>query len=153
MATSPYTEEQKREAVKAVLLHGGFRPAGRVTGIHWETIAGWKHRDPEWWHRVASEVTLELLQGLTESSVHKALGLKEQILDLMKDRLENGEHKFNVKTGELVRVPVSVSDMTKAFAALGGNKSEPKAPAMISEEERLAELTAIAEEDRASRPN
>jgi hypothetical protein len=52
-----------------------------------------------------------------------------------------------------VRVPVSVSDMTKAFAALGGNKSEPKAPAMISEEERLAELTAIAEEDRASRPN
>jgi hypothetical protein len=148
-----YTEEQKREAVRAVIMQGGFRPAGRVTGIPWETIAGWKHRHPEWWHQTHSEVTLELLQGLTESSVHKALTLKEKILGLLDDRLVNGDHKMNVKTGEVTRVPVSASDMTKVFTALGGQKVEQKAPAPRSEEEILAELAAAAEEDRASRAN
>lgn len=148
-----YTESDRRNAVRAVIIEGGFRPAGLALGIPWETIAGWKHRDPEWWDKVYAEITLQLLEGLTEASQHKALKLRERLLELMGDRIENGESKLNVKTGEVVLVPVGLSDLTKTFTALGGKTSDPKPAAAMTEEERLAELTAIAEEDRASRPN
>jgi hypothetical protein len=148
-----YTESERRNAVRAVITEGGFRPAGLALGIPWETIAGWKHRDPEWWDRVFAEITLSLLEGLTEASQHKALRLRERLMELMSDRVENGESKLNVKTGEIVKVPVGLSDLTKTFTALGGQKSEPKQAAAMTEEERLADLARIAEEDRASRPN
>lgn len=148
-----YTESERRHAVRTVITEGGFRPAGLALGIPWETIAGWKHRDPEWWDRVFSEITLQLLEGLTEASQHKALKLRGRLLDLMGDRIENGESKLNVKTGKVELVPVGLSDLTKTFTALGGQKSEPKPAAAMSEEERLDELTKIAEEDRAGRPN
>jgi hypothetical protein len=149
-----YTESERRTAVRAVITEGGFRPAGLALGIPWETIAGWKHRDPEWWDKVYAEISLQLLEGLTEASQGKALRLRERLLDLMSDRVEHGESKLNVKTGEVVLVPVGLSDLTKTFAALGGNKSEQTKPAAaMTEEERLEELARIAEEDRASRPN
>lgn len=148
-----YTESDRRNAVRAVIIEGGFRPAGIALGIPWETIAGWKHRDPEWWDKVYAEITLQLLKGLTEASQHKALALRERLLELMGDRIENGESKLNVKTGEVVLVPVGLSDLTKTFTALGGQKSDPTPAVSMTEEDRLAELTAIAEEDRASRPN
>jgi hypothetical protein len=148
-----YTESDRRNAVRAVITEGGFRPAGLALGIPWETIAGWKHRDPEWWDKVFAEITLQLLEGLTDASQHKALTLRERLLELMSDRVEKGESKLNVKTGEVVLVPVGLSDLTKTFTALGGQKSEPKPAAAMSEEDRLDELTKIAEEDRAGRPN
>lgn len=148
-----YTETEKLTAVRAVIVQGSFKAAEAATGIPYETIAGWKHRDPEWWGKIYAEICLELLQGMTEATQHQALDLREKLLQGMAERLANGDHKFNVKTGEIVRVPVALGDMTKTFIALGGQKAEPKPVAQQTEEERMIELSKVAEEDRASRVN
>lgn len=150
---SPYSESQKRAAVRACITEGSLAKGGAHVGIPWETIAGWKHRFPEWWTKLYAEISLELLSGLTEASQHKALKLRERLLDLLAERVENGESKLNVKTGQVVLVPVGMSDLTKAFAVLGGRAESGPKVAEVSEEARMLELTKVAEEDRASRTN
>lgn len=150
---SPYSDAQKLEAIRAVVTLGSYWRAEEVTGVPKETIAGWKHRDPLWWDRVVADISLELLGGLTEAGQHKVLALRERLVELIADRLENGESKLNVKTGEIVKVPVSVADLTKTFTALGGQKAVPKVEAPKTDEERMRELQKVAEEDRAGRVN
>jgi transposase-like protein len=148
-----YGESDRREAVRAVITQGGFREAGRHLNVPWETIAGWKHRYPEWWDKTYAEITLQILAGLTEVSQHKALKLRERLMELIEDRVENGEAKLNVKEGKIVMVPVGLSDLTKTFTALGGQKAETKAAAEMTDEERMLELAKVAQEDRDSRVN
>lgn len=153
MALPLYSDEQKLDCVRAFVTHGGYRQAGVATGIPWETIYGWGHRDPQWWDREVAKFSLELLGTLTEASQHKALCLRERALELIADRMEHGESKMCVKTGTVVKVPVGIADLTKTFTALGGQKAPPKVEAPKTEEDRLLELQKVAEEDRAGRPN
>ena len=150
---SPYSDAQKLEAARAYVIHGGWKAAAAAVGIPWETIYGWGYRDPQWWDQTISRISLELLEGLTEASQHKALRLRERLLELIGDRLENGEHKLNVKTGEVVRVPVALADLTKTFTALGGQAKVVKQEVPKTDEERMVELQKVAEEDRAGRAN
>lgn len=147
-----YTESERVSAVKAYVVHGGLRAAGEALGIPWETIAGWRIRYREWWDQKQSEVSLKLLESLTEASQHKALVLREICLEVIEDRLKDGDHKLNMKTGLVERVKISAVDVTKVFTALGGSMAKPRADeAPLSDEDRMLELAKLAEEDRAGR--
>jgi hypothetical protein len=148
-----YTESEKRECVRAWILYGSYKEVERVTGVPWETVAGWKHREPEWWEKTRFELAVQAIENMAEPTQIKAAKARDKALEVIMARLEHGEQKFNVKTGEMVSVPASLADATKAFAALGGEKVKLQPKEEVPEEDRIAALAKLAEEDRASRPN
>ena len=102
-----YTEEEKRLAVAAYVVHGTLTGAAKQCGIPRQTIQSWKKDNPTWWEKIAAEVWEQ-----EEEKIRSKYG---QIVDLgtdaLLDRIENGDTRVSSK-GELYKVPVSGRDMT-----------------------------------------
>ncbi len=102
-----YTEEEKRSAVAAYVVHGTFLGASKQCGIPYTTIQGWKKDKPAWWEKIAAEVWEQ-----EEEKIRSKYGLiVDEGTDALLDRIRNGDTRVNNK-GELYKVPVSGRDMT-----------------------------------------
>jgi hypothetical protein len=74
----------------------------------------WYWKRSEWWSELVNEVKKED-RLVISSKLRKVL---DRSWSLVEDRLENGDWMFNQKTGELIRKPVSLRDVSKvAFDA------------------------------------
>jgi len=100
-----YSWEKKTEAVKKWLLHGNLRAVSELTGVSYETLNNWKKTD--WWINLENELRFEEELKLTA----KLKRLTEKALDIMEDRLENGQ--TIVIKGEAMNLPVSLADANK----------------------------------------
>lgn len=83
-----------------------------ATGIPKDTLNRWKYSP--WWKELVSQIRSEetlALDGKLAKIVNKALAVIE-------DRLDNGNHQYDQKTGELIRIPVNLKDSIKATADL-----------------------------------
>ena len=102
-----YTEEEKRSAIAAYVVHGTLTGASKQSGIPYQTIQRWKKDHPTWWEKIAAEIW--------EQEGEKIRSRYGQIVDLgsiaLIDRIENGDTRVNTK-GELYGIPVSGKDMT-----------------------------------------
>jgi len=102
-----YTEEEKRSAVAAHVVHGTLTGASKQSGIPYQTIQRWKTDHSTWWEKIAAEIW--------EQEGEKIRSRYGQIVDLgsiaLIDRIEHGDTRVNTK-GELYRIPVSGKDMT-----------------------------------------
>ena len=149
MTPTQYTESERERAVRAYVTQGTLRAAEEATQIPWQTIAGWKHRDPQWWDQAVAKVTLSLIEQLTESDQSSLRRVRTRVIEMLEQRLAQGDQKLNVKTGELVRVEVPAKELAGILNAVGGSiqdvapQEQPK-----SSEERLAELAALGVEDQ-----
>ena len=108
-----YSPKQRLEVVTAYLMLGKVSLAAAATGIPEETIHRWKTTD--WFKAMVAEVR-------SSSNVEVSGRLRQVInksLNVIEDRLENGDFQFNPKTGKFVRRPVGAKVagdiMTKAL--------------------------------------
>lgn len=111
-----YTDSQKLEAVKLWLLTGNLMHTAAALNIPFPTVRSWRYAD--WWNRIADELKTEDQIQLS----NKLKAIAEKSLEIMADRLQNGDYIFNRFTGEMERKPVSLRDTTTAFNSIQDRK-------------------------------
>lgn len=154
-----YTEEQKRLAVSCYLASGSYEKAEKLCGVKWQTIAQWKNRTPDWWDETVASLNAEMEEQYRAGW----RGVLSKSLDVMQDRLENGNHQliqFKGADGKvetrLERVPVPAKDAV----VIGGIAADKLRVSMglpnritgkVEDNDRLDELRKLAEASRAAR--
>lgn len=103
-----YTDGKKIEAIKTYLALGGNATLTAASlGISRETIFRWKRSN--WWNEVITNLRKE--EKLVLSA--KTKRIMEASMEQLADRLSNGDHVYNQKTGELIRKPLVAKDLHK----------------------------------------
>ena len=107
-----YSDQQKIELCQLYIITGNFSLACQSLNISPNTGKVWKRSD--WWRQLEKELRVSeemKLSARLKTIAEKALGVTQ-------DRLENGDFKLNMKTGEVVRVPVGLKDAHKVAVDL-----------------------------------
>ena len=102
-----YSDSQKIEAVTTYLMLGSLPLVASMLKINVNTLKLWKKS--EWWKEV--EADLRIQEDLQLSK--RMQGIINRTLDVVEDRLENGDFIYDQKTGELRRKPVLLKDAHK----------------------------------------
>lgn len=156
---SPHIVEDAREnAVRCYLALGSYRKAGEMSGVAWQSIAAWKHREPAWWDETVAKIQAEMEEEYRAGW----RSVLSKSLDVMQDRLENGNHQLiQIKTEKgvetrLERVPVPAKDAV----VIGGIAADKLRVSMglpnritgkVEDNDRLEDLRKMAEASRAAR--
>lgn len=99
--------EKKIEVVTQYLVLGNLKLVAATTGVDYGVIRQW--RIQPWWKDL--EVEIRATQNIELDN--KLSKIVERSMAVTLDRLENGEHVLNNKTGELIRKPVAMKDAAK----------------------------------------
>ena len=102
-----WNPEKKAAAVTAYIALGNSELVEAITKIPSATIRAWRRM--EWWKE---------LEGVLREEEHSTLDSKlrrvvEKSLELVMDRLENGDFVFDQQSGQVVRKPVNLRDVHK----------------------------------------
>ena len=81
----------------------------KLTGVPYPTIEGWRRQD--WWKELVEKMQAEDDQKLDA----KTTKLIDKALEQLMDRIENGEHIYDQKTGKIKRMPAKLRDLNTAF--------------------------------------
>lgn len=103
------SNEKRYEIAKTLMATGNNRLTAELHKMNYSTLMQWKKQD--WWKEMWDEIKRE--QRLELNS--KLGGLAELTIDILKDRLQNGDFVLNNKTGEIVRKPVGIRDANVAM--------------------------------------
>ena len=108
-----WSDKQKLEACTTYFMLGGnLALVARTLKIPYETLKQWKTSN--WWKELETDIRKEERLQLS-SKLKKVI---DKSWDVLSDRLENGDHVYNQKTGELIRKPMAGRDVgTVAKAA------------------------------------
>jgi len=112
-----WKEKKKIEAVTTWLSTGSVAETSRMLEVPLKTLESWK--SSEWWKDLVNKIRSEEDQQLdakTSKIIDKAL---EQLVD----RLENGEHVYDQKTGKIKRMPAKLRDVNTTFNSLMDKRS------------------------------
>lgn len=99
-----YSDQQKIELMQLYLITGDLPQSCRQMKIPEVTGRLWRQKD--WWKTLEAQMRSDADLVLSA----KVKNITEKSLGVVVDRLENGDFKLNVKTGEIVRVPVQMKD-------------------------------------------
>jgi hypothetical protein len=99
-----WTPEKKFEAVESWLLYGNLRLTSATLGIGYSTLKAWKNA--EWWR----DLEREIQAGARIKQMGSISKIVDRGLEVISDRLENGEVVLDQKSGALVRRPVALRD-------------------------------------------
>lgn len=117
--TDKYTPEQKIQAAMHWLVSGGSAiEASKKTGVPSGTIRAWKHGSP-WWPDVIRKlraIKQDELDAMFTVVIHDTVGE-------IHDRVLEGDWKYDPKTGEKVRVPMSGRDLAQTAQVLFDKRS------------------------------
>lgn len=102
-----YSWSDKTKAVQLYMLNGNMKLVSELTNISYDTLCDWKKT--EWWATVVEE----LRAAAKAKRGTKLSTIIDTSLELVQDRLENGDWIYDQKTGKLVRKPVSLKDVTQ----------------------------------------
>lgn len=136
--------EKKIEAVTTWLALGNLRQVAAVTGVSHGMIKQW--RIAPWW----KELEAEIIASRRVAAANKLSKIVDKSLDVIDDRLDNGDFVYNSKSGEIHRKPVTLRDATTAANALMQraaiieklNKDEQVVEATQTIQEQLISLAA-----------
>ena len=106
-APTYYSDTQKIEAVQMYVLTGDLPLVAKTLGILPRSLQMWKHT--EWWKELEKELRQQENMILTAH-------LKRQVdkaMQVVQDRLENGDYIYDNKTGQMIRKPVPLKDAHK----------------------------------------
>ncbi len=104
-----YSDSQKIEAVTTYLMLGSLPLVAGTLKININTLKLWKKS--EWWKDV--EADLRIQEDLQLSK--RMQKIVERSMDVVEDRLDNGDFVYDQKTGKLRRKPVSMKDAHKVI--------------------------------------
>lgn len=107
-----YSWDKRMECVARYMLLGNMRVVSEQCEVGYDTLMDWKRSD--WWPEMVDQLRKQKRQK-TDDSLTKLI---ENSLEVMKDRLENGDWFFNQKTGEIQRKPVGIRDATAITSQL-----------------------------------
>jgi len=101
----PY--EKRVEVISSYIALGNAALVEGVTGVPSGTVRQWRTQD--WWRELETQLRTE---GNLELDA-KLKKLVNKSIDAVMDRIENGEYVFNVRTGNVERVPARLRDVAK----------------------------------------
>jgi transposase-like protein len=107
-----WSDSQKMEAIQSYLLLGNLALTSRILGIPEITLRVWKRT--EWWKDTVQEIR-------TQEKIELSSKMKKIVkasMDVVEDRLINGDFQFDQKTGAVVRKPVNMRDAHKVAVDL-----------------------------------
>lgn len=99
-----YTWETKVDVATRYMMLGNMRLISEQTRIPYDTLLQWKRAD--WWGDLIEEI--RKAKRLDRAS--KLSKIVDRTLDIIEDRLDNGDFILNNKTGAIERKPVSMKD-------------------------------------------
>ena len=139
--TSPYKDSVKVQVVTQYLALGKAPLVSALTGVPRQTIRLWKTQP--WWGELVREIQAESNQE-TDGKLTKII---DKSLNIINDRLENGELIYNSKTGETMRLPVKLRDVGHVTRDLFAQRDKiRKEPELREKEEASADrLLKLAE--------
>ena len=100
-----WSDKTKIKVVKDWLKTGSLADACRKNKVPYFTVLDWKRTT--WWKELVERYREEI--DLRSSSTIDDIVVLS--FDAIKDRLENGEHIIDSKTGEVIRVPTKSRDL------------------------------------------
>lgn len=104
MGHPEWSPKKKLEVVQAQILGLKAPEIQAATGVPAATIRYWRMQD--WFKEMVAELQTEDDLGI-DARFTKILA---KSLDVMSDRLDNGDYQYDPKTGKFVRKPVSARD-------------------------------------------
>ena len=107
--TGHWADKIKMRAVELVMQGLTSREVSLELKVPMNTIVVW--RGEKWFKETIKEIQEDDGYKLD----HKLTALMHGSLDAMQDRLLNGDHVRDDKTGKIVRVPVKIRDANNAF--------------------------------------
>jgi hypothetical protein len=99
-----WSEGKKIDAVTTWLITGNLTATASVVGVPHVTLKLWKKQP--WWNELVTDIQTESDQEL-DAKLSKRIA---KSLEIINDRLENGDFQYDPKTGQFVRKPVSMKD-------------------------------------------
>lgn len=99
-----YSWDKRMEVVSRYMLLGNVRVVSEQTGVANGIIYEWKKSD--WWPEMVEQLRRQA-KSKTNNSLTKVI---ENSLEIVQERLENGDFIFNNKTGEVMRKPVGIKE-------------------------------------------
>lgn len=107
-----WKEAKRIEVVTLFLSIGSMTEVAKLTGVPYPTIEGWRRQD--WWKELVEKMQAEDDQKLDA----KTTKLIDKALEQLMDRIENGEHIYDQKTGKIKRMPAKLRDLNTAFTTI-----------------------------------
>lgn len=104
-AKEKYPWSVKTEVVTRYMSVGNMRLISEVMNIPYNTLVDWK-KEP-WWADLVEEVR----KAKRSKTNNKITRIIEDSLELIEDRLANGDFILNNKTGQIERKPVPLRDV------------------------------------------
>lgn len=102
-----WSDGKRLEVVTTWLVLGKIPLVSATTGVPEGTIRQW--RTQPWWKEIEVSVQTESDQEL-DTKLAKRI---DKALDLVMDRLDNGDYLYDPKTSTFIRKPVSMKDTWK----------------------------------------
>lgn len=138
--------EQKVTAAAAYIMEGGnARKAAKIANVHHNSVLTWKRED--WWNHLVQWLRKDFAEDF-KARLWQTAG---KAVDVIDDRLENGDKILNYKTGEFEYKPIQGKDAATIFGILNDKLRVMEGqPTSIfenkSEDERLKQLKEKFEE-------
>lgn len=107
-----WDDKKKVEVVTSWLAVGKMPLVEALTGVPQNTLRAWKQQP--WWGDLVREIQTESDQELDT----KLAKIVDKSLDVVLDRIENGDFVLNSRTGEVTRIPVKVKDVHRVSVDL-----------------------------------
>ena len=104
-----WKESKKIEAVTTYLSTGNQAETCRLTGVPLKTLERW--RSAEWWKEMEKKIRSDEEQHLDA----KLTKIIDKTLEKLVDSIENGEHIYDQRTGQIKRMPAKMRDLNNAF--------------------------------------
>ncbi len=136
-----WSDKQKMEAIQSYLMLGNLALTGRILNIPEVTLRVWKTTD--WWKTAVAEVK-------SQEKIELSAKMKKIVkasLDVVEDRLVNGDFQFDQKSGEVVRKPVNMKDAHRVAVDLQQRQEvlDKLDGEVATEENQEAKLLKLAE--------
>lgn len=94
------------------LALGNLSETSKVINVPLPTLSKWKNAP--WWKEFVDDIQ----SGDNQRSDNKMSKVIDRALDILVDRLEQGDYQYDQKTGKLVKVPLKARDLERISSGL-----------------------------------
>lgn len=107
-----WSEKKRLEVVTTWLALGSLAETSRVCNVPLDTCNRWKAS--EWWAKLVNDIQ----SGEGQKTDGKMSKVIDKALDLIMERIEQGDYQFDQKTGKIVKIPLKVRDLERVASGL-----------------------------------